>query len=130
MWGYPVWAIAVRAGRHAVGGQQCLLLNVGGYFMQGFFHLRNEQKAHHQHLGPLVVGVLCQAYPAVVYQMFEVVTNVCVNCIVFSHIYQSKLSPAKVAGYRARAWRIGMIVDNFSTKKIFNDFNSRCAKSL
>jgi len=49
---------------------------------------------------------------------------------VFSHIYQSNLSPAKLAGYRARAGRIGLAVDNFLTKKFFNDFNSRCAKSL
>ena len=55
---------------------------------------------------------------------------VCVNCIVFSHIYQSNLSPSKVAGYRARAGRIGLAVDNFLTEKIFNDFNSRFAKSL
>jgi len=49
---------------------------------------------------------------------------------VFSHIYQSNLSPSKVAGYRARAARIGLAVDNFFTEKIFNDFNSRCAKSV
>jgi len=49
---------------------------------------------------------------------------------VFSHIYQSNLSPSKVAGYRARAARIGAAVDNFFTEKIFNDFNSRFAKSL
>jgi hypothetical protein len=35
-----------------------------------------------------------------------------------------------VAGYRARAARIGLSVDNFFTEKNFNDFNSRCAKSL
>jgi len=35
-----------------------------------------------------------------------------------------------VAGYRARVGRIGLSVDNFCTEKIFNDFNSRCAKSL
>jgi hypothetical protein len=35
-----------------------------------------------------------------------------------------------LAGYRVRAGRIGLAVDNFLTEKIFNDFNSRCAKSL
>jgi hypothetical protein len=49
---------------------------------------------------------------------------------VFSHIYQSNLSPSKVAGFQARAAPIGLSVDNFFTKKNFNDFNSRCAKSL
>jgi hypothetical protein len=44
---------------------------------------------------------------------------------VFSHIYQSNLSPSKLAGYRVRAGRIGLAVDNFLTEKIFNDFNSR-----
>ena len=55
---------------------------------------------------------------------------VCVNCIVFSYIYLDNLSPAKVAGYRARAGRIGLVVDNFFAEKIFNDFNERCTKSL
>jgi hypothetical protein len=49
---------------------------------------------------------------------------------VFSHIYQSNLSPSKVAGYQAGSGQIGLAVDNFFTEKIFNDFNSRCAKSL
>jgi hypothetical protein len=48
---------------------------------------------------------------------------------VFSHIYQSNLSPSKVAGYRARAGRIGLAVDNFFTEKIINDFNAQPAKS-
>jgi hypothetical protein len=48
---------------------------------------------------------------------------------VFSHIYQSNLSPAKVAGYRARAARIGLAVDNFFTVFFFNDFNAQLAKS-
>jgi hypothetical protein len=47
----------------------------------------------------------------------------------FSHIYQSNLSPAKLAGYRARAGRIGLSVDNFFTEKIFNDFNAESPKS-
>jgi hypothetical protein len=49
---------------------------------------------------------------------------------VFSHIYQSNLSPAKVAGYRARAGRIGLAVDNFLTVFFFNDFKAQAAKSL
>jgi len=49
---------------------------------------------------------------------------------VFSHIYQSNLSPSKVAGYRSLAALIGLSVDNFFAEKIFNDFNSYCAKSL
>jgi hypothetical protein len=48
---------------------------------------------------------------------------------VFSHIYQSNLSPAKVAGYRARAGRIELAVDNFFTVFFFNDFNAQLAKS-
>jgi hypothetical protein len=34
------------------------------------------------------------------------------------------LSPAKVAGYRARAGRHGLAVDNFSAEKIINDFKA------
>jgi hypothetical protein len=49
---------------------------------------------------------------------------------VFSHIYQSNLNPAKVAGYRAMPGRIGLTVDNFFIEKIFNDFNAQKAKSL
>jgi hypothetical protein len=49
---------------------------------------------------------------------------------VFSHIYQSNLSPSKVAGYRARAGQIGLVVDNFCTEKILNDFNNQIVKSL
>jgi hypothetical protein len=49
---------------------------------------------------------------------------------VFSHIYQSNLSPAKVAGYRARAGRIGLAVDNFLTVFFFNEFKAQVAKSL
>jgi hypothetical protein len=48
---------------------------------------------------------------------------------VFSHIYQSNLSPSKVAVYRARAGRIGLAVDNFFTEKFFNDFKAQTAKS-
>ena len=54
----------------------------------------------------------------------------CVNCIVFSHIYQSNLSPFKVAGYQAREGRIGLAVDNFFAEKIFNDFKAQTTKSL
>jgi len=46
---------------------------------------------------------------------------------VFSHIYLSNLSPSKVAGYRARAGRIGRTVDNFFSEKILNDFNAEFA---
>jgi len=49
---------------------------------------------------------------------------------VFSHIYQSNLSPAKVAGYRARAALIGSAVDNFFAEKFFNDFKAQATKSL
>lgn len=38
---------------------------------------------------------------------------VCVNCIVYSHIYLDNLSPAKVVGYRARAGPNELAVDNF-----------------
>lgn len=34
---------------------------------------------------------------------------------------------SKVAGYRARAGRIGLAVDNFSVEKIANDFNAQSA---
>jgi hypothetical protein len=36
---------------------------------------------------------------------------------VFSHIYQSNLSPSKVAGHRARAARYELAADNFSMKE-------------
>jgi hypothetical protein len=49
---------------------------------------------------------------------------------VFSHIYQSNLSPAKLAGYRARAGRIELSVDNFLMVFFFNDFNAQLPKSL
>jgi len=49
---------------------------------------------------------------------------------VFSHIYQSNLSPSKVAGYLARARLIGLAVDNFLMKKFFNDFKAQTTKSL
>jgi len=49
---------------------------------------------------------------------------------VFSHIYQSNLSPVKVAGFRARAERNELAVDNFFTEKILNNFNVQTAKSL
>jgi hypothetical protein len=48
---------------------------------------------------------------------------------VFSHIYQSNLSPAIVVGYRARAGRIELAVDNFLTVFFFNDFKAQAAKS-
>jgi hypothetical protein len=48
---------------------------------------------------------------------------------VFSYIYQSNLSPAKVAGYRARAGRIGLVVDNFLKVFFFNDFKAQQEKS-
>jgi hypothetical protein len=49
---------------------------------------------------------------------------------VFSHIYQGNLSPAKVAGYRARAGLNELVVDNFFTEKIINDFKAQRSKSL
>jgi len=49
---------------------------------------------------------------------------------VFSHIYLGNLSPAKVAGYRTRAGRNELSVDNFFTEKIINDFKAQMAKSL
>jgi hypothetical protein len=49
---------------------------------------------------------------------------------VFSHIYQSNLSPAKVTGFSAGAGRNQLAVDNFLTKKFFNDFNFESPKSL
>jgi len=49
---------------------------------------------------------------------------------VFSHIYQGNLSPARLAGYRARAGRHELVVDNFFTEKIINDFKAQSAKSL
>jgi hypothetical protein len=49
---------------------------------------------------------------------------------VFSHIYLGNLSPAKVAGYRTRAGRNELVVDNFFTEKILNDFNNQIVKSL
>jgi len=49
---------------------------------------------------------------------------------VFSHIYLGNLSPAKVTGYRARAGRNELDVDNFFTAKILSNFNAQTAKSL
>jgi hypothetical protein len=49
---------------------------------------------------------------------------------VFSHIYQSNLSPAKVTGFSAGAGRNELAVDNFLTKKFFNDFKAQTVKSL
>jgi hypothetical protein len=49
---------------------------------------------------------------------------------VFSHIYLGNLSPAKVAGYRARAGQNELSVDNFFAEKIINDFKAQSAKSL
>ena len=54
---------------------------------------------------------------------------VCVNCIVFSYIYLDNLSPFTLAGYLARAGRIGLTVDNFSAVFFFNDFNAQTLKS-
>jgi hypothetical protein len=50
---------------------------------------------------------------------------------VFSHIYQSNLSPAKVAGF----WWVSaglneLAVDNFSAVFFFNDFNAQSLKSM
>jgi hypothetical protein len=49
---------------------------------------------------------------------------------VFSHIYQSNLSPAKVTGFSAGAGRNELAVDNFLTVFFFNDFNAQLPKSL
>jgi hypothetical protein len=49
---------------------------------------------------------------------------------VFSHIYLGNLSPAKVTGYRARAGRNELAVDNFLPVFFFNDFKAQMAKSL
>jgi hypothetical protein len=49
---------------------------------------------------------------------------------VFSHIYQSNLSPSKVAGFQARAAPIELTVDNFLTVLFFNDFKAQASKSL
>jgi hypothetical protein len=49
---------------------------------------------------------------------------------VFSHIYQSNLSPSKLAGYQAGSGRIGLAVDNFSAVFFFNDFNAQTLKSI
>jgi hypothetical protein len=44
---------------------------------------------------------------------------------VFSHIYLSNLSPAKVMGFWARAGRNELAVDNFLAVFFFNDFNAQ-----
>jgi hypothetical protein len=49
---------------------------------------------------------------------------------VFSHIYLGNLSPARVAGYRARAGQNELVVDNFFAEKNVNDFKAQMAKSL
>jgi hypothetical protein len=49
---------------------------------------------------------------------------------VFSHIYLGNLSPAKVAGFRARAGRNELVVDNFFTEKILCSFKAQMVKSL
>jgi len=49
---------------------------------------------------------------------------------VFSYIYLDNLSPAKVAGYRAKAAQIGLAVDNFLAVFFFNDFNAQTAKCV
>ena len=48
----------------------------------------------------------------------------------FSHIYQSNLSPFTLAGYRARAGRNELAVDNFLPVFFFNDFKARTVESL
>ena len=55
---------------------------------------------------------------------------VCVNCIVFSYIYLDNLSPAEVAGYRARAWRNELAVDNFLAVFFFNFFNVQTSEYM
>jgi hypothetical protein len=49
---------------------------------------------------------------------------------VFSHIYLGNLSPPTLAGYRARAGRNELAVDNFLPVFFFNDFKAQTAKSL
>jgi len=49
---------------------------------------------------------------------------------VFSHIYLGNLSPSTLAGYRARAGRNELSVDNFFAEKILNNFKAQMAKSL
>jgi hypothetical protein len=49
---------------------------------------------------------------------------------VFSHIYLGNLSPPTLAGYRARAGRNELVVDNFFAEKILNNFKAQSAKSL
>jgi hypothetical protein len=49
---------------------------------------------------------------------------------VFSHIYLGNLSPFTLAGYRARAGRNELVVDNFFTEKIINDFSSQTSESM
>jgi hypothetical protein len=49
---------------------------------------------------------------------------------VFSHIYLGNLSPAKVAGYRARAGQNEQVVDNFLAVFFINDFKARTVESL
>jgi hypothetical protein len=49
---------------------------------------------------------------------------------VFSHIYLGNLSPAKVTGYRSRAGRNELAVDNFFAEKILCNFKAQEAKSL
>jgi hypothetical protein len=48
---------------------------------------------------------------------------------VFSHIYLGNLSPFTLAGYRARAGRNELVVDNFFTEKIINDFKAQIVSS-
>jgi hypothetical protein len=49
---------------------------------------------------------------------------------VFSYIYLDNLSPAKVAGFWARAGRNELTVDNFLTVFFFIDFNAETPKCL
>jgi hypothetical protein len=49
---------------------------------------------------------------------------------VFSYIYQSNLSPAKVMGFWVGAGQNELAVDNFFEVFFFNDFNAQIAESM
>jgi len=49
---------------------------------------------------------------------------------VYSHIYLDNLSPAKVAGYRARAGPNELAVDNFLVVFFFNFFNVQTSEYM
>ena len=55
---------------------------------------------------------------------------VCVNCIVYSHIYLDNLSPAKLSGYRVRAGPNELAVDNFLVVFFFNFFNVQTSEYM